>query len=109
MPARIPDRDPPRDSTPALREPPPLLRDSVPSFDALATHIDPPRVVPLLGPVQLHHAHYRCTVYYTKVTNVGWPIPHRLVDEDCRECLYIDHDHYHMVGNVDLGAPGAEQ
>ncbi|MEM7456466.1 MAG: hypothetical protein AAF456_19125 [Planctomycetota bacterium] len=69
----------------------------------IADYIDPPRVYPLIGPAQLHHAHYKCTVYYTERKIVGWPIPHTLVDEDAVEVLYIDHNHFHMVGDVDLG------
>ena len=72
--------------------------------DKIADYVDPPRVVPLLGPVQLHHAHYKCTIYYTEVTRVGWPVPHTLVDEDSQEVLYIDHNHFHMVGPIDTGA-----
>jgi hypothetical protein len=72
--------------------------------DKIADYVDPPRVVPLLGPVQLHHAHYKCTVYYTEVTRVGWPVPHTLVDEDSQEVIYIDHNHFHMVGPVNTGA-----
>lgn len=71
--------------------------------EKIADYVDEPRVVPLIGPAQLHHAHYKCTIYYTEVTRVGWPIPHTLVDEDTREVIYIDHNHYHMVGNVDTG------
>lgn len=70
----------------------------------ISDYIDPPRFYPLIGPAQLHHAHYKCTVYYTQVTRIGWPIPHTLKDEDAREVLYIDHNHFHMVGNVDTGA-----
>jgi hypothetical protein len=69
----------------------------------IADYIDPPRVYPLIGPAQLHHAHYKCTVYYTGVERVQWPIPHTKVDEDAQEVLYIDHNHLHMVGNVDTG------
>ena len=99
--------DPVQGGVPLLHE---ITRNNVRIVkEKIADYIDPPRVIPLIGPAQLHHAHYRCTVYYSKVTHVGWPVPHTLVDEDCRECLYIDHDHFHMVGNVDLGAPGAEQ
>ena len=71
--------------------------------EKIADYIDPPRVIPLIGPAQLHHAHYKCTVYYTERKIVGWPIPHTLLDEDAVEVLYIDHNHFHMVGNVDLG------
>ena len=69
----------------------------------IADYIDPPRVVPLLGPVQLHHAHYECTIYYTEITRVGWPVPHTLVYEDSQEVIYIDHNHFHMVGPVNTG------
>ncbi|MEX2175259.1 MAG: hypothetical protein WD872_12935 [Pirellulaceae bacterium] len=72
--------------------------------EKIADYVDPPRVVPLIGPVQLHHAHYKCTIYYTEITRVGWPVPHTLVDEDSQEVLYIDHNHFHMVGPVNTGA-----
>src|SRR5687767_3369301 len=71
--------------------------------EKIADYVDPPRFVPLIGPAQLHHAHYKCTVYYTEVTRVGWPVPHTLTDEDAQEVIYIDHNHFHMVGNVDPG------
>lgn len=71
--------------------------------EKIADYIDPPRVVPLIGPVQLHHVHYKCTIFYEERTVVGWPIPHTLVDEDAAEVVYIDHNHFHMVGDVDLG------
>lgn len=70
----------------------------------IADYVDPPRFIPLIGPAQLHHAHYKCTIYYTEVTNVGWPLPHRLIDEEAVEVIYIDHNHFHMCGNVDPGA-----
>jgi len=69
----------------------------------IADYVDPPRHMPLVGPVQVHHAHYKCTVYFQEVRRIGWPVPHTLVDEDCQEVLYIDHDHLHMVGDVDTG------
>lgn len=72
--------------------------------DKIADYIDPPRVYPLIGPAQLHHAHYKCTVYYSQTTRVGWPVPYTTVDEDASEVIYIDHNHLHMVGNVDTGA-----
>lgn len=75
--------------------------------EKIADYVDPPRHYPIIGPAQQHHAHYKCTIYYTDVRNVGWPVPHRLVDEDAREVVYIDHNHLHMVGNVEDG--GAAQ
>ena len=74
--------------------------------EPIADYIDPPRVYPLIGPAQLHHAQYKCIVYFSETTRVGWPVPYTTVDEDCQEVIYIDHDHLHMVGNVDPG-PGS--
>lgn len=71
--------------------------------EKIADYVDPPRVIPLIGPAQLHHAHYKCTIYFTERKIVGWPVPHTLEDEDTVEVVYIDHNHFHMVGNVDLG------
>ncbi|MHC2066670.1 hypothetical protein ACYFX5_04285 [Bremerella sp. T1] len=74
--------------------------------EKIADYVDPPRVMPLVGPVQLHHAHYKCTVYYTEVKRIGWPFPHTLRDEDTREVIYIDHNHLHRVGNIQEDLPG---
>ena len=71
--------------------------------EPVADYVDPPRVVPLIGPAQLHHAHYKCIVYFTETRREGWPIPYTTVDEDTQEVVYVDHDHFHMVGNVDPG------
>lgn len=72
--------------------------------EKIADYVDPPRFIPLIGPAQLHHAHYKCTIFFEEVTRVGWPVPHTLRDEDAVEVIYIDHNHFHMVGNVDTGA-----
>ncbi len=71
--------------------------------EKIADYVDPPRVVPLIGPVQLHHAHYKVTVYFSERKIVGWPFPHTLIDDDSVEVVYIDHNHFHMVGNPDFG------
>ncbi len=72
--------------------------------EKIADYVDPPRFYPLVGPAQLHHAHYKCTIYFTEATRVGWPLPYTTKDEDTVEVLYIDHNHLHMVGNVNPGA-----
>lgn len=71
--------------------------------EKIADYIDPPRVYPLIGPAQLHHAHYKCTIYFSEKTWVGWPFPHMLADDEAVEVIYIDHNHFHMVGNMDPG------
>lgn len=75
--------------------------------EKIADYIDPPRHYPMIGPAQQHHAHYKCTIYYQDVRHIGWPVPHKLVDEDAREVVYIDHNHLHMVGNVEDGGAAA--
>ncbi|HXG12287.1 MAG TPA: hypothetical protein VNK04_21205 [Gemmataceae bacterium] len=57
--------------------------------------IDPPRFYPLVGPAQLHHCHWKCTIYYTETIESGYPFPFR-----CKrprvEVVYIDKDHLHL-------------
>ena len=74
--------------------------------EPIADYVDPPRVYPLIGPAQLHHAHYKCIIYFSETTRVGWPVPYTHTDEDAQEVIYVDHNHLHMVGNVD-GGPGS--
>jgi len=71
--------------------------------EKIADYVDPPRFYPTIGPAQLHHAHYKCTVYFQERVIVSWPVPHTLLDEEAVEVIYIDHNHFHMVGNVDPG------
>ena len=73
-------------------------------YEIQRNHVDPPRHYPLAGPAQHHHAQYKCTIYYQEVKRIGWPVPHTLVDEDTQEVVYIDHNHLHMVGDVDTGS-----
>lgn len=75
--------------------------------ELIADYVDPPRHYPLIGPAQVHHCHYKCTVYFTETTRVGWPIPYTTRNEDAQEVIYIDKNHFHIVGNVDPG-PGGE-
>ncbi len=74
------------------------------TVELIADYVDQPRFYPIIGWASLHHAHYKCTIYYTEVTRVGWPLPHTTVDEEHSEVIYIDHNHFHMVGNADGGA-----
>lgn len=73
--------------------------------ELISDYVDPPRVMPLVGPVQVHHAHYKITVYFEEKTNVGWPIPYTIRNEDAVEVFYIDMDHLHRVGGGETEAP----
>jgi hypothetical protein len=69
--------------------------------EKIADYIDPPRFYPLIGPAQLHHAHYKCTIYFDERTTVGYPVPYTMHNREAIETVYIDHNHFHMVGDVD--------
>lgn len=63
--------------------------------EKLVDHMDPPRFYPLIGPAQLHHCHWKCTVYYTETIQSGWPLPFQLKRRRI-EVVYIDLDHLHL-------------
>jgi hypothetical protein len=57
--------------------------------------IDPPRFFPLVGPAQLHHCHWKCTIYYTETLESSYPFPFK-VKRPRIEVVYIDLDHLHL-------------
>lgn len=63
--------------------------------EKLVDRVDPPRFYPLIGPAQLHHCHWKCTVFFTETVESSYPFPFR-----CRkrrvEVVYIDKDHLHQ-------------
>ena len=72
------------------------FRDDVDfTIERLVDQIDPPRFFPLVGPAQLHHCHYKCTVYFTETTQSEWPIPFHTKKRRV-EVVYIDRDHLHI-------------
>lgn len=71
--------------------------------EKIVDYVDPPRFIPTIGFSQLHHAHYKCTVYFSERIINGWPVPYTLNDQEAVEVIYIDHNHFHMCGNPDTG------
>jgi hypothetical protein len=65
-------------------------------IERLVDQVDPPRYFPLVGPAQLHHCHYKCTVFYTSTVSSDWPIPFH-VKRRRSQVVYIDRDHLHQV------------
>jgi len=74
--------------------------------EKIGESIDPCKVVPLIGPAQLIHCHYKCTVYFDELYWGDYPIPYNA--EDARvEVVYIDKDYYRRCGGPDVGTvPG---
>ncbi len=67
--------------------------------------VDPPRFFPLMGPAQLHHCHWKCTVFYTETIQSDYPFPFKTVKPRV-QVLYIDLDHLHAYPH---GTPEAKQ
>lgn len=63
--------------------------------EKIVDKIDPPRYYPLVGPAQLHHCHWKCTVYYTETIMSAQPFPVKLKRRRV-EVVYIDKDHVHQ-------------
>lgn len=74
------------------------------TVEKLVDRVDPPRFFPLIGPAQLHHCHWKCTVYYTEIYESSYPFPFQ-VKKRRSEVIYIDKDHLHMC----VTAPDAQQ
>jgi hypothetical protein len=72
-------------------------------FEKLVDKIDPPRFFPLVGPAQLHHCHWKCTVYYTETVQSAQPFPTKLKRRRV-EVIYIDKDHLHQFVGHDAEA-----
>jgi len=66
----------------------------------LVDRVDPPVVMPLVGAVQVHHCHFKCTVYYKERIISNYPFPFYL-EEDRVEVVYIDKDHLHAYVGED--------
>src|SRR5437868_3845971 len=66
--------------------------------ERIVDKIDPPRFYPLIGPAQLHHCHWKCTVYYTETMESGWPFPFQCKKQRV-EVIYLDKDHLHLYTN----------
>jgi hypothetical protein len=66
----------------------------------LVDKIDPPRFYPLIGPAQLHHCHWKCTIYFLETIESGYPFPFQCKRQRV-EVVYIDKDHLHLYANGD--------
>lgn len=73
--------------------------------EKLTDKIDSPRFYPLIGPAQMHHCHWKCTVYFTETVEVSYPFPMK-TKRRRMEVVYIDKDHLHLcTGEPQPAAP----
>ena len=66
------------------------------TVEKLVDRVDAPRFFPLLGPAQMHHCQWKCTVYFTETIDSAYPFPFQ-VKKRRAEVVYIDKDHFHLV------------
>ncbi|QDU59876.1 hypothetical protein Pan216_07090 [Planctomycetes bacterium Pan216] len=71
--------------------------------EKIVDHIDDCRFYPLVGPAQLHHCHYKCTIYFQNIRYSYWPFSW-FVDEKDVEVVYIDKDHLHICTSPEMEA-----
>ena len=76
------------------------------STEKLVDEVDEFRFFPLAGPCQLHHCHFRCTIWWDETYTMSWPIPWQYTDHK-QEVVYIDKDHLHRCGEPGNLAPAA--
>ena len=63
--------------------------------ERLVDRIDPPRFFPLVGWAQLHHCHWKSTIYYNETIQSSYPFPMK-VQKPRVQVVYIDKDHLHL-------------
>ena len=68
--------------------------------EKIADYVDPLRFIPSIGPAQLHHAHYKCTVHCSVWVQVEQPTPHK-IEKEVSQVVYIDHNHFNLVEKLD--------
>jgi beta-lactamase regulating signal transducer with metallopeptidase domain len=61
-------------------------------IDKIADRVDPVKVYPNIGPCQLVHKHYKCTVYYDEICWSDDLVPFNHLDHKVA-VIYIDKDH----------------
>ena len=67
--------------------------------ERMVDKIDPVRFFPLIGPAQLHHCHWKCTVYFTETVQSGYPFPFQNKRPRV-QVVYIDKDHLHLYAGT---------
>ncbi|HWE40634.1 MAG TPA: hypothetical protein VG406_29075 [Isosphaeraceae bacterium] len=75
-------------------------------IEKIGDKVDPCRIYPLAGPCQLHHCHYKCTIYFQELYWSDYPIPFNHIDNRV-EVVYIDKDYLTRCGGPAVAAtPG---
>jgi hypothetical protein len=71
-----------------------LHEDTQIVVERLVNKLDAVRLFPLIGPAQMHHCQWKCTVYYYETVETGDPEQPQS-KKPCVQVVYIDTDHLH--------------
>ncbi len=79
------------------------------TVEKLVDRVGEPRFFPLIGPAQLHHCHWKCTVTFTEVIEITNPFPFTSKTQRA-EVVYIDEDRLHLCAEpkTDVAKVAAE-
>ena len=69
--------------------------------EKLVDHLDDCRFYPLVGPAQLHHCHYKVTIYHDRIRHSSYPFAWEVSDSDV-EVLHMDRDHLHICTSPEM-------
>jgi hypothetical protein len=69
----------------------------------IVDHIDECRYYPLVGPAQLHHCHYKVTIFFDEIKRSFYPFSWEVVRPNV-EVVYIDKDHLHICTSPEMEA-----
>src|SRR6266540_5783390 len=74
-----------------------VFRDNIEIVtEKLTDSLDPPRLYPLIGPAQLYHSHWKCTVYFMETIEATHH-PYLMKTQRRRaEVVYLDKDHLRL-------------
>lgn len=68
--------------------------------ECIVDKLDAPRLFPLIGPAQLHHCHWKCTVYSHETIVGKYPFPFRRMQPRV-DVVYVDTDQLQLCEAVE--------
>ena len=97
---------------PVKRGIPSIYQESRDDYDivveCLVDRLDPPRFFPMVGPAQLRHLHYKCTVHFTEIIECSFPFPFQSRRRRS-EVVFMDRDQLYLFNVAAEKAIGMQQ
>ncbi|TWU06303.1 serine/threonine-protein kinase [Stieleria varia] len=66
-----------------------------------ADYVDPTGMYPLIGKARMHHAHYKCSVYFDENADLTYPVTHSVKNGTRVAVIYIDQTHLHKIDDAE--------